>query len=326
MEAPEALLAQLHALETSLAVARLDGVGLLRVIGPDRVEALHRVVSQDIRGLAVGDGKLALLLAPKGQFQALMAVFAAEDATYLLAPAGKGEALATGLAKYLRFSRSRIEPVAVAGAAAVLGPRWGEFAASLTEEPTLLAQGGWGRGRDGETLWFGQTLLGVPGAVVFSADTADVDAVIKRLAAAGAEAVSDAAVELERVRLGWPVWGAELTETVLPPEVGLEKLAISYTKGCYVGQETIARLATYGHPNRQLVGVRETGEATHPPELPAPLAAQGDERPRETLTSWAHHPRLGGLGIALARRGHATPGTTLTAGPRRFEVATFPLW
>jgi folate-binding protein YgfZ len=326
MERLDSLLIQLRALEQGLAFARLEGVGLLRVVGPDRCEALHRVVSQDIRGIAAGDGRLALLLAPKGQFRALMAAFAAEDAIYLLAPPGKGEALATGLGKYLRFSRSRIESVPVARATALLGPEWSVVAAGLAAEPARLAGGGWSRGHGGDPLWFGQTLLGLPGAIVVSADPAVAGAVDEQLAATGAVRVSAHAVELERIRVGWPAWGAELTDTVLPPEVGVEKLAISYTKGCYVGQETIARLATYGHPNRTLVGLRELSGCGAAPAVPLELAGKEDAQRRGSLTSWALHPQLGGVGLALVRRELAAPGTILAGGRYTFEVAPIPLW
>jgi folate-binding protein YgfZ len=326
MSAAATIAEGLSALEQRAAVVPLDNLGLLRVAGVDHREALHRVVSQEIRGLALGEGRLALLLAPKGRFRALMAAFAAEEAVCLVAPPGRGEELRAGLATYLRFSRSRIEPIALAGAVAVLGPGWETVAAERVFEPARLAAGGWSPGRDGTSLWFGRTLLGLPGAIAAFATEASAHALGEQLARAGVVSVDPIAVELERVRVGWPAWGAELDGNVLPPEVGLEKLAVSYTKGCYVGQETIARLAAHGHPNRALVGVREGPAVLDAPALPTPLTVIGEERPRGVLTSWVRHPTLGGIGLALVRRELRAPGTVLAAGDSRFEVSPLPLW
>ncbi|HUK12354.1 MAG TPA: hypothetical protein VLW17_03550 [Thermoanaerobaculaceae bacterium] len=321
------LVTQLDALERGVAFAHLPCGDVLRVVGPDHREALHRVVSQDIRGMREGDGRLALLLAPKGQFQAIMAVFAAEDGAYLLCPPGKGGAVASSLGKYLRFSHSRIEPLAHDAGFCLLGAGWRTAAGRLVAHVDRLAAGGvsGARGEAGP-IWFGQTLLGLPGAIAVSRDAADTARLSARFVETGAIEVGTAAIELERIRVGWPTWGAELTETVLPPEAGLEKLAISYTKGCYVGQETIARLATYGHPNRALVGLRQRSNETSSPALPLSLSAPTEEKPRGILTSWGFHPGLGGVGLGLVRRELAGPGTRLAGGSREFDVTPIPLW
>jgi folate-binding protein YgfZ len=146
------------------------------------------------------------------------------------------------------------------------------------------------------------------------------------LGAAGARPLSEKAVELARIRAGWPAWGAELTETVLPPEAGIEEETISYSKGCYVGQETLARMRTYGHPTRGLAGLRQLAGSGEKPALPVPLSALGEEKSRGTLTSWGWHPGCGGVGLALVRRELTQPGTRLAGDNREFEVTSFPLW
>jgi len=317
------LIAQLASLEGGAAYLPLADAGLARVSGPGHREALQRVLSQDVLGLSPGQGRPALLLAPKGQFRALMAVFAGEDSTWLLAPPGRGEELARSLRPYLLLSRCTAEP-AVVGAVAVLGPGRREAVAGALADAAALPEGGWLE-RAG-VLWFGRTLLGVPGAVA-AAREPDALAVLERqVRAAGAEPVSAGAVELERIRAGSPVWGAELTGTVLPPETGIDAETVSYSKGCYIGQETIARMRTYGHPNRCLAGLRQSAGDAGAPALPVPLTAAGEDKVRGTLTSWGWHPRHGGVALALVKRELAEPGTRLAGDGREFRVTRFPIW
>ncbi len=322
MAAEVPLADELTALEEAAGWVAVSADSLVRVAGPGHREALQRVVSQDIQAIPDGRSALALLLAPKGQFQAIMAVFPADEECWLLAPPGRGGELAGRLARYLRLSRCTAEPVPGAGALAVLGVRSADAAAAAGADRAVLARGGWHE-TDG-ARWFGRTLMGIPGAVVVAEDPAALARVRGRLA--GAAQVSDEAVRLARLRAGWPEWGAELTEAVLPPEVGIDGETISYTKGCYIGQETIARLRTYGHPNRTLVGLHQMAGGDDPPPLPLPLHAPAEEKVRGSLTSWARHPQRGGVALALVRREQAEPGTTLAGADRTFSVAPFPLW
>ena len=127
----------------------------------------------------------------------------------------------------------------------------------------------------------------------------------------GLEAPADEA-EARRVAAGVPRWGAELNEDTLPPEAGLEVRAISYDKGCYVGQETISRLKSVGHVNRHLRRLRAVGPAPlvaglHLHELAA-AGAPGPGREVGRVTSAA-----GGFALGYVRRGLETTGTRLLA-------------
>ncbi len=303
----------------------LADAGLVRVTGAGHLDALQRVLTQDLRGLAPGAGRLALLLAPRGQFRALMGVFTGADETLLMAPPGRAGDLAAALGTYLGLSRCGAEALPPGdGAAAVVGLRWLEAAAELGAVPEVVGGGGWHAGAlaGRPVWWFGRTLLGVPGAMLVGGG----EDALRALRAAGVRPLRPATVELERIRLGAPAWGAELTATVLPPEVGIEVATVSYSKGCYVGQETMARMRAYGHPTRALAGLRQLeGEAAAPP-LPAALSAAGEEKTRGVVTSWGWRPQGGGVGLALVRREVAAVGTRLTAAGRQFEVAGFPLW
>ena len=147
----------------------------------------------------------------------------------------------------------------------------------------------------------------------------DTEAVRSALLEAGAVAVSEAAAEIVRVERGRPRYGAELDDTVIPQEAGLNERAVSFTKGCYVGQETVARLHYRGKPNRHLRGLR----------LSAP-AATGDElrlgeKVVGRLATVALSPALGPIALGFVRR-EAQPGDTVAVGDGSLtaEVVTLP--
>ena len=127
------------------------------------------------------------------------------------------------------------------------------------------------------------------------------------LLAAGAVEVTEAAAELVRVESGRPRYGVDLDDNVIPQEAGLNERAVSFTKGCYVGQETVARLFYRGKPNRHLRGLKLSA----PVEPGTPLRLGEKEIGR--VTSAAVSPVQGPIGLAIVRR-EAELGTTLAAG------------
>ena len=119
--------------------------------------------------------------------------------------------------------------------------------------------------------------------------------------------MTEAAAELVRVESGRPRYGVDLDEATIPQEAGLNERAVSFTKGCYVGQETVARLFYRGKPNRHLRGLKLSAEV----EPGTPLLLGEKEVGR--VTSVAVSPAHGPIGLALVRR-QAEPGSTLSAG------------
>jgi tRNA-modifying protein YgfZ len=138
-------------------------------------------------------------------------------------------------------------------------------------------------------------------------DTADTDALMRTLRERGAIPVSEEAVEIIRVEHGRPRYGIDLDDTVIPQEAGLNERAVSFTKGCYVGQETVARLHYKGRPNRHLRGLR-LSEA-----VPAGAALCLGERVVGRLTSSVLSPAHGPIGLGLVRR-EAEPGMSVSVG------------
>jgi folate-binding protein YgfZ len=138
-------------------------------------------------------------------------------------------------------------------------------------------------------------------------ETGTLETLRGALEAAGAVEVSEAAAEIVRIEHGRPRYGIDLDENTIPQEAGLNERAVSFTKGCYVGQETVARLHYRGKPNRHLRGLR----LSEPTEPCATLAL--GERPVGSLGSSVISPRLGPIGLALIRR-EAEPGATVSVG------------
>jgi len=139
------------------------------------------------------------------------------------------------------------------------------------------------------------------------------------LLARGAAPVAADAAECLRVELGRPRYGIELDETTIPQEAGLNDRAVSFTKGCYVGQETVARLHYRGKPNRHLRGLRLSAPAATGEELH--LA----ERPVGRVGSAVISPELGPIALAIVRR-EAEPGAIVSVGEHgtRAEVTELP--
>jgi folate-binding protein YgfZ len=150
-------------------------------------------------------------------------------------------------------------------------------------------------------------------------EATDSEALAAALARAGAQPVEEAAVECLRIESGRPRFGIDLDSSVIPQEAGLNERAVSFTKGCYVGQETVARLHYRGRPNRHLRGLLLSGPAGHGEEL------RLGERVVGRLGSFALSPVHGPIALALLRR-EAEPGASVEVGAAgvRGEVLALP--
>jgi tRNA-modifying protein YgfZ len=150
-------------------------------------------------------------------------------------------------------------------------------------------------------------------------DSSDTDALRDALRARGATPVCEAAAECVRIERGRPRYGVDLDDGAIPQEAGLNERAVSFTKGCYVGQETVARLHYKGKPNRHLRGLR----LSEPVDPGASLRL--GEREVGHIGSACVSPRFGPIALALVRR-EAAPGCELGAGEAgvRAEVVELP--
>jgi folate-binding protein YgfZ len=319
----------LATLRAHAVVADLSGRGALAVSGPDAAELMHGLVTNDVKALRPGSGAHAALLTPKGKMRAELVVLRTADGELLLdCEPSLASPLFAILSGYVPFSRSTLDDrtgstgvvhlegpaaAAILAAAGLSEPAAAPFS-HLESEAEGLAVLVLRVSRAGET---GFDLRGT---------RAEAGKVLDLLARHGAPPVAPEVLEAGRIEAGLPRWGAELDETVLPNEAWLERTAISYAKGCYLGQETVARLRTYGHVNRHLVALLlPTGSGAAAGDA---VLAGGETVGRVTS---AVDSAFRGHRVALAfvRREHEAPGTTLTvdspSGPADGVVAAVPL-
>jgi folate-binding protein YgfZ len=307
---------------------RLAGRGLVAVEGADRVRWLNGMLTNDVAKLAAGrerSGCYALLLTRIGRIVADVHVLLREEAFWLEAEQPAVATLLATLGKYIiaddvrlseatqgweRFALEGPAASAIFAIAAGEAPGLAPDAADRFEiAGTPLLAGAWGvSGEDALQLF-------VPvggGAAVAEA--------LRRAGAGRAliEAGEDA-LEILRIEAGTPRLGRELSEAVLPAEVGLAR-AISSTKGCYTGQEIVSRMATRGGASHALVGLVL---ADGPAPAPGAVVSAQTDRVGE-VTSATVSPSAGAIALAYVRRPHAVPGTALLVEGRAARVAALP--
>lgn len=324
------LAAVVRSARTGAAVFALDERGLLVVRGSDRERFLQGQLTQDVAGLSPDgprSGAYALALTAQGRIVADAHVLARPDAFWLETHAVFVAPLRARLEKYVIADdvvlEDRSDAVARFG---IEGPAAHAALASLAEgEAPALPRDGCAAVRiaGAEVLAAGFGWSGEP-AVQLLVPVAARDAVaaaLDALVASGAAVRGDAAaLEVLRVEAGVPRAGAELAEDVLPAEVGLLERAVSFTKGCYTGQEVVARMHSRGRLGHRLVGLLLEGEP-----LPGPgarLTRAG--RAVGEITSVARSPELGPIALAFVRVGHDEPGTELAADGSAVRVAPLP--
>jgi folate-binding protein YgfZ len=276
--------------------------GQLAVTGADAAEYLQGQLTSDTAALGPGDGQYSALLDRKGHMQSDMRVLRPNEGPDLWIDL---EAVALpGVLKHLTmYSIGR--DVAVADVSAerallsLIGPRAVELAgtAALPEDACE------------ETSVAGIEVVaaGTREGIDLICAAPDAERLRTALLETGVVAVSPAAAEILRIEAGVPRYGAEMGAETMPAEAGIVERAVSFTKGCYIGQETVARLHYKGKPNRHLRGLRLSA----PAQPGAPLLLGEKEVGR--LGSAAVSPALGPIGLAVVRR-EAEPGTELTVG------------
>jgi folate-binding protein YgfZ len=281
-------------LRESAGLADRSARGKLRLTGAEAADYLQGQITNDIAGLAPGSGCYAALLTHKGKMVADMRVLRGEDFVWVDTEPGALGALVRNASMYSIGRDVRHEDVTGAySILSLLGPQAREAldAAPPDEEHAFVA---------GEHGLYVATDSGVD--VICPA--ADAAAVREALSV---EEVSEEAAELLRIESGRPRFGIDVGSDTIPQEAGLNERAVSFTKGCYVGQETVARLHYKGKPNRHLRGIR----------LTAP-AATGDEvtlgdRVLGEVGSTAVSPVHGPIALAVLRR-EAEPGDLVHVG------------
>jgi glycine cleavage system T protein len=298
------------------------------VTGADRVRFLQGMVTNDVQKLAPGQGAYAALLNPQGHILADLRIYSAEERFLIDTDADLREKVLEWLQHHIIADRVKLEPLEVY-ALAFQGPRSRPLLEktlhldlpALEEFDHLRTNyGGFpirivrasSTGEEGYEVWVGEKgLVGLWGAACGQAPTYD-------MLPCGVEAL-----ESLRIEAGIPRYGAELSEDTLLLEAGLLN-AVSFTKGCYVGQENVERTRSRGHVNWKLVGL-----VVDAPAAPAPgEKLSSDQKEVGKITSACVSPTLGvTIALAYVRREVSEPGTklALVSGPE-VEVVALPFY
>lgn len=274
--------------------------GAIAIEGPDREAFLQGQLTQDVRGLAPGAARLAAGLTPRGKLLYFGMLTAEPERLLLLFPEDAVAGAAAHLAKYAAFQKTRVrDATADYLRVALYGP---QVRGVRLPEGARILEAGWD----------------LAGEILAPADLGPE--VLRALVAAGSTAVGPGTALALRIEAGRPRLGTDADASHLPDEVGLSG-AISAAKGCYVGQEIVARMRTYGRANRRLGGFRF-------PETPLPAGTvfSDPEKPSLELariTSVADSPRYGAIGLGLVFRDVADGARlVLPEAPDRTAVVT----
>lgn len=292
---PEDLVAYRAALD-SCALVDLSTRELLRVTGPDRVSFLHGMVTNDVEGLAVDASNYAAMLTAKGAMVGDARILKRADELIVETGPGRGAAVRDFLLKYLISEEAEVVDAADLAVVGLAGPQAETY---LARVPHLGRFASFVGGFD----------------LVVRRD--ELPSVFKQLESL--PKLEPAALEVLRVERGVPLFGPDMTETTIPLEANLER-ALNYTKGCYIGQEVIARATYRGQMNKKLVGI-ELGTAT--PALKAELLKDGKKV--GWVTSVVNSPKRGQhIALAFVHRDHLAPGTVLDLATGTATVTALP--
>ena len=314
IELPEAYgdsTAEYEAVRRGVGLVDHGNLGVLEVTGRDRASFLHAMLSNDVKSLTPGQGCQAAFLDVHGKVQVLLLLWVLDDRIFVITPSGAVATTNDALDKYLfsekayfRDATGELSMLMLAGPQApalaeqltgTAAPEsaWSHVAARLGAVEVRLVRGG------GET---GEAEVWLVSAI------ADGPRVWQAALASGARPVGARAHESLRIEAGTPYLGHDVDDSVLLPEIPIERW-VSYSKGCYIGQEVVVRIRDRGHVNRHLLGLVLDGEAV--PRHRDPVVAGEAEIGHVTTATWSFGLKRP-IALAFVRRQHAAPGTPVT--------------
>lgn len=328
-------LAEYAALRESAGVLDLSFRSRLCLTGADRQRFLHGQVTNNVKDLEVGQGCYAALTTAKGRMQSDLNIYCLANEFLLDFEPGLGAGVAQRFDKYIIADDVQVVDVAPQyGLFNVQGPKAGTVIKSLglplelpVKEMSFTCVNGPALGeiycmnlRRGQSLGFD---LFVPAPALGAVG----DKLVAAAKAIGGRACGWQALEMVRIEAGLPRFGADMDETNLPPETSIDARAVSYTKGCYIGQEVLARIRTYGQVAKTLRGLRLADDLKELPKKGDKLFHNGKEV--GYITSALASPAFkANIALGYVRREHNQPGTELTlrsaAGESGVKIVPVP--
>lgn len=303
---------------------------LLELTGRDRASFLHNFCTNDIKKLRAGEGCEAFLTNIKGRILEHLFVFADPDSLWIDGTPGYEEAVSGHLDRYLITEDVQIHRrSAERGMIWVIGAGAEEPLRTISRSEPLPGERlrhHWISVANGERLHCRRFDLGGFPGWQLSGPRSAIEEVVKRLEGAGIARMSGELFEALRIESGLPRYGVDITDDHLAQESRRTAAAISFTKGCYLGQEPIARIDALGHVNRELSVLEGTAPSTE--EISAGMEVKdAGGASVGSLTSAAWHPRTKSpWGLAVLKRSASTEGTRLTgAGGNTPFIVHIPL-
>jgi folate-binding protein YgfZ len=276
--------------------------GKLALSGSEAKPFLNGQVTNDVEALEPGTGCYAAFLTPKAKMLGDLRILDAGGELLLDSERVSLQALFDLIRRFrIGYQVELHKRTLERGLLSLVGPRAREVAGAADLPEVEHAH------RAGEVGGAPVRLVVTAPGIDVLCDAEDTDRVREALVAAGAEPVGEASAEVVRVESGRPRFGVDLDDATIPQEAGLNDRAVSFTKGCYVGQETVARLFYRGKPNRHLRGLRLSAPA------PAGTPVRLGEREVGRLGTVVLSPVHGPIALAIVRR-EAAPGDTLAVG------------
>jgi len=318
---------QYDALTQAVALVDRSNIGRLSLAGEDALDLLDRLSTNALQDLAVGHGATTVLTSNKGRIVDVLFVLQETDSLFLLTGPGNQETVSSWIDFYTIIED--VTTLDLTGETAMLslaGPD-----ATTTLRALLPAQAKVPDAQEAVSAVIGDvqaTIIRTDfiGALAYDIMVAKSDGPQLRntLLETGAEPAGVDATEALRVGNGIPAFGKELGESYNPIEAGLMPL-ISFTKGCYIGQEVVARLNTYDKVQKSLVGLRWDGDS----KIESGTKLLLDGKQAGVMTTAATSPRIAGIiGLGYVRKAHTTPGTELLLespnGPTPVRVTALP--
>jgi folate-binding protein YgfZ len=304
---------EFHAIREGCGLVDRSERGKLALTGGQAKEFLAGQVTNDVESLEPGTGCYAAFLTHKGKMQGDLRVLDLGDELWLDTERGALQPLFDMIRRFkIGFDVELHKRTLERGLLSLVGPEARRVAGAqelpVAEHSSMRAR------RGGVDVVIVATFAGVD--LICAAG--DTDTLRAWLEAEGAVPVSEAAADLLRVEAGRPRFGVDIDDTTIPQEAGLNERAVSFTKGCYVGQETVARLFYKGKPNRHLRGLRLEGAAAPGTELLL------GERVVGRVGTVVDSPDLGPIALALVRREAEPGGVVEVAGGGQATVVELP--
>ena len=291
--------------------------GRVRGLDRDRLDLLHRMSTNDLNNLPVGEARQTVLTTPIARIVDVVWVLNRGETALMLTGEGRATAVRRWLAGYIFYNDKvkYVDASAELGQFGLYGPQAAQAAEALLPGAAALAENRF-LGQDEVIVLRGRPLAGDGFTVIAPAERAPD--LWERVLRAGAVPAGDETYELLRLKAGQPAAGHELTENYIPLEANLWP-AVSFNKGCYIGQEIIARMESRGKLARRLVGLR----------LDAPVDVGGEVQAEGggvagTVTSAGVLPDLGPVALAFLKTAQAEPGTAVRVGEAVGIVAALP--